>query len=545
MLPPQRVLHWTYIGRLSLATAIFVAALVRWPALDALARATATAILLGAVAFTALSVWYGRTHAERAGRGFHYAQMVFDLLVVSAVVHITEGAASQFAALYILVTVSASLLLPVGGGLLIAALGNALYFADSFWGHEALPNAAVLLQLGVFAAVALGTAYLSARLREAGTIKESELEQQLVLVKLQADDILRHIRSGIVTSDVDGRLLYANPAAGALLGFDSTVVIGQPIRQVLAAAPVLIEALARGVAARERITRGEAAITIGGRSVAIGLTTTTIDLNGTPAGVSTTAIFQDISANKRLEELRLRAERLEGVAELSASLAHEIRNPLASIRSAVEQLAQAPRATDDERVLGALIVRESDRLSRLLAEFLDFARTNVTRLAPVDLRDVAHAAARLVAMHPDCKAGVSVTCGSPDEPVMVEGDEDLLHRAVFNIALNAVQATPERGEVRLSVTSAGAQDLARGMPFDHDAVAVRVTDSGAGIPAGLRDRIFDPFFTTKAGGTGLGLPIAHRAIEAHRGVMLLDSGARGTSCTVILPRWQRKQEDAA
>ena len=129
----------------------------------------------------------------------------------------------------------------------------------------------------------------------------------------------------------------------------------------------------------ERVTRGEAAITVNGRTFPIGFTTTTMSADGTPGNMSGTVIFQDISDNKRLEELRLRAERLEAVAELSASLAHEIKNPLASIRSAVEQLGSRARATEDERVLATLIVRESDRLSRLLSEFLDFARVRVTR----------------------------------------------------------------------------------------------------------------------------------------------------------------------
>ena len=171
--------------------------------------------------------------------------------------------------------------------------------------------------------------------------------------------------------------------------------------------------------------------------------------------MSGTVIFQDISDNKRLEELRLRAERLEAVAELSASLAHEIKNPLASIRSAVEQLgARAPRATDDERVLATLIVRESDRLSRLLSEFLDFARVRVTRGERVNMGEVAQAAVRLADTHPDRKSGVSVTCVVPTEPLLVEGDEDLLHRAIFNITLNAVQAAPATsGRVTVEVVA--------------------------------------------------------------------------------------------
>ncbi|MDQ3696913.1 MAG: ATP-binding protein, partial [Gemmatimonadota bacterium] len=272
------------------------------------------------------------------------------------------------------------------------------------------------------------------------------------------------------------------------------------------------------------------------RTFPIGLTTTTIEAGRDPSGVSATAIFQDITDNKRLETLRLRAERLEGVAELSASLAHEIKNPLASIRSAVEQLSRAPRATEDEQVLASLIVRESDRLARLLSEFLDFARVRVTRVERVNIGAIARAAASLAASHPDCRRGVQVTCVAPHDPLIVEGDEDLLHRAVFNIALNAVQAVREGGQVRIEVGKLSADQLPLVAPFASDAVTLRVTDDGPGIPPEIRDRVFDPFFTTKAGGTGLGLPIVHRAIDAHRGTVFVDSSAQGTYFTILLPQ---------
>jgi two-component system sensor histidine kinase PilS (NtrC family) len=125
---------------------------------------------------------------------------------------------------------------------------------------------------------------------------------------------------------------------------------------------------------------------------------------------------------------------------------------------------------------------------------------------------------------------------APQEPVVVAGDEDLLHRAVFNITLNAVQAVPDGGEVRLEVSHLVAEQAPRVAPFVNGAVALRIADTGPGIPPDIRDRVFDPFFTTKAGGTGLGLPIVHRAIDAHRGAVFVDSGAQGTVFTILLPR---------
>lgn len=541
MVEPRRVLRYIYLGRLSLATAIFLAAAFSWHGPDARDILLATLALFSAIAFTSLSAWFGLAYRSMVGRAFYYTQSVFDVALITTVVHITGGSLSPFAALYILATACASLLLPVGGGLLIAALGNVLYFADVIVLQGTSLGMTVILQLGVFAVTALGVAYLGARLQEAGVNREA-LAAQLVVVKLQAEDVLKNIRSGIITIDLEGRVLFANSAAGKLIGFDAESVRGGNVRQAIAeSAPALSTALERAVQGVERVTRGEAAITVNGRTFPIGFTTTTMSADDAPANVSATVIFQDISDNKRLEELRLRAERLEAVAELSASLAHEIKNPLASIRSAVEQLGAAPRATDDERILAHLIVRESDRLSRLLSEFLDFARVRVTRGQRVNMGEVAQAAVRLADTHPDRKLGVSVTCVTPTEALLVEGDEDLLHRAIFNITLNAVQAAPvNTGRVTVEVSRLTPEQIPTGIPFDVSAVALRVSDNGPGIPIELRERVFDPFFTTKSGGTGLGLPIVHRAIEAHRGFVFMDSSPRGTRFTVLLPQYQRR-----
>ncbi|MEO6209433.1 MAG: ATP-binding protein [Gemmatimonadaceae bacterium] len=541
MVEPRRVLRFIYIGRLSLAAAIFLAAAFSWHGADARDTLLATLAFFAAIAFTSVSAWFGLAYRTLVSRGFYYTQSLFDVALITTIVHITGGSLSPFAALYILATACASLLLPVGGGLLIAALGNVLYFADVIVLQGTTLGMPVILQLGVFAITALGVAYLGARLQEAGVNREA-LAQQLVVVKLQAEDVLKNIRSGIITIDVQGRILFANSMAGTLIGIDDEQVRGKNIKDVVTPhAPALSAALEKAVHGFERVTRGEAAITVSGRTFPIGFTTTTMSADGTPGNMSGTVIFQDISDNKRLEELRLRAERLEAVAELSASLAHEIKNPLASIRSAVEQLGSRARATEDERVLSTLIVRESDRLSRLLSEFLDFARVRVTRGERVNMGEVAQAAVRLADTHPDRKTGVTVTCVIPTEPLLVEGDEDLLHRAIFNITLNAVQAAPAgTGQVTVEVSRLNPEQIPTGVPFEVSAIALRVSDNGPGIPIELRERVFDPFFTTKTGGTGLGLPIVHRAIEAHRGFVFMDSSPKGTRFTVLLPQIQQR-----
>jgi two-component system, NtrC family, sensor histidine kinase PilS len=290
-----------------------------------------------------------------------------------------------------------------------------------------------------------------------------------------------------------------------------------------------------------RLMRVEATVHRPDRSFPVGVTTTTLDgPPGAPPRVS--AIFTDISDSKRLEELHLRAERLEAVAELSSSLAHEIKNPLASIRSSVEQLARSSRSNADEKFLANLIVRESDRLSRLLSEFLDFARVRVTECRPMDLHAVAEAAIRLVRQHPDCGREVRITLEGSATPM--EGDEDLLHRVVSNLVLNAVQAAGKGAVVTVRTGRAGPGEVPGGAGIENP-VALRVTDNGPGIPDDLQGRLFEPFATARVGGTGLGLAIVQRAVEAHRGLVLVDSQAgRGTTFTVYFPAARRKEEAA-
>ena len=539
-LDPNRVLRWVYVGRLTMSAAIFLAAVAAWRSTDVGNTLVASLVITGTLTFTALSALHSEVYRRRLGPTFLHSQTLFDLVVVTAVVHVTGGANSQFAALYIPVIAAAALLLPFSGGLLTAALGCVLYFADVILAPGPELDIAVWLQLGVFAAVALGSGYIAARLRQAGAGTE-ELAAELVKVRLQAADILRNIRSGIITVDATGALVYANPAASQLLGLPLDDHVGSPvISTISSASPELGRALERATADRIRTTRAEGMISAGDRRFPVGLHTTCSDGDGDTTSATATAIFQDITDQKRLDTLHARAERLEAVAELSASLAHEIKNPLASIRSAVEQLARSPRTNPDERTLAELIVRESDRLSRLLSEFLDFARVRVARVEQVDLAAVARGAASLAAAHPDRPDGVDVVCAAPngDGDMVVEGDEDLLHRAVFNLALNAVQASPNEGRVRVELAALTMDEVPAGVSFDRGGVALRVSDDGPGIPAEIRDRLFDPFFTTKPGGTGLGLSIVHRAIEAHRGFVFVDSDTRGTRVTVLLPSHQ-------
>jgi signal transduction histidine kinase len=421
-----RTLRWVYIGRLVLAAAIFFAAVSVWLDADSVVTLVASIAFIGAVGFTVFSQLWTRSWGRPATATFLYLQVVFDLLLVTAAVHVTwDGWQSEFAPLYILVIAVSALLVPPTGVPLTAGLGIVLYSADAILGHGVGLSSPLVFQLGVFAVVALTCGLIAARLRAAGAQNE-ELAAELAAFRLREGDM---------------RLL------------------------------------------------------------------------------------------------ELRSQRLEGIAEMSASMAHEIRNPLASIRSAVEQLARIPRASDDEQLLSALVQRESDRLSRLLGEFLDFARTSEARPQRINLTEIARNAARLAASHPSLAPGVRVADLFPSRPLMMDGDEDLLHRAIYNLLLNAVQASPPNGEVRVEGGELSASQLPEGRKqFEGGAFAVLVIDQGVGVPPSIRDRLFDPFVTTKPGGSGLGLSMVQRAAEAHGGLVTVSGPGQETRFTLVLPK---------
>jgi len=532
--PPARtLLQWLYVGRIAVVSAIFLAAVLNWWRADLTALLVASVSATAALVVTAASFWHSHLRPGETGPTFRYSQALFDVALVTAIVHIS-GPYSYFAALYILVIAFYALLMPLANGLLVALLAGIVYTADVLIGQRGELSAAVLLQVAVYWLVASVTGYLASRVRVMGTAHQS-LEAELQRVRLEAADILRHIGAGVLTVDGDGALVYANPTAEAMLELRLSEQRDRPVlERVDRVAPALGEAM-RGTARDGRgVVRTVAEVATPGRTFPIGFSTTVVRANGGGAP-SVTAIFQDISDAQRLEEMRLRTERLEAVAEISASLAHEIKNPLASIRSAVAQLSRSAPPGADERVLAGLIVRETDRLAALLTEFLDFSRVRVTRSARLDLVAVAEQGIRLTQQHPDCSADATIILEAAERPVFVEGDEDLLHRVVFNLVLNAVQAAKARAEVRVRVGPATAGELPAGAAMESPRV-LRVSDAGPGVSPEVLPRLFEPFVTGRPGGSGLGLAIVQRAVQAHRGLILCDTAAGlGTTFSVFLP----------
>ncbi|TVP42986.1 MAG: hypothetical protein EA350_14575 [Gemmatimonadales bacterium] len=211
------------------------------------------------------------------------------------------------------------------------------------------------------------------------------------------------------------------------------------------------------------------------------------------------------------------------MAELSASLAHEIKNPLASIRSAVEQFT-SPRLEDRDRAsLTRMVVRESDRLSRLLTDFLDFSRSHVDRMEPVALGEVLRDVLVVIRQHPRMEA-CSLRVEDRIEDATILASADLLHRALLNLLLNAVQFSPEGALVEVSLER--VEYLPQGVEVDLP-VLLRIRDHGPGIPPEGLERIFDPFYTTRDGGSGLGLAVAYRMVQSHGGYVLVENPEGG------------------
>jgi len=513
----------------TVAAGILVGALLVWGSAQPGETFLATIAFLGALG---LSGWsYAHTHLRRRDPSplFLLGQSIFDAGLATAVVHITGGAESALTPLYILVISVAALLSRGPAVFVVWVVVSALFVVDQVLWLDAPFTLGMGVLVALFGVVAGTTGWLGQRLRLAGTTL-GEVESQLEQLRLDTGDILATLSTGLMSVDSQGRLLYMNLAAETLLGFDAGAYLGLPVLGAVdAVSPTLAVAVRGSLVSREALSRAKAAARVAGQDRVLGLSTAVLERAG--SGPTVTVIFQDITDSDRIDALNRRTERLEAVAELSASLAHEIKNPLASIRSSVEQLGSNRLNESDRSTLSSLILSESDRLSRLLSEFIEFARIRSGAVEPVAIADVVETAVALVREHPAAAddTTLTVTIDHSGGPLWVAGDADLLHRAVFNLVLNAVQFAGESGAVAISVDASSSDRIGFGPPT----VQISVEDSGPGVDPQERARIFDPFYTTRSTGSGLGLSLVHRAVEAHSGSVLVETSSLGGAHFVI------------
>jgi two-component system, NtrC family, sensor histidine kinase PilS len=453
-----------------------------------------------------------------------------DGLLITALVYCTGGASSLFAFLYNVWIVHSALRLgshaTVGAcGLSIAAYGTLA------WG----PLLGLFPGFDHWGAGTFDTAVVATATHSSGFVIVSVLAKGLAREVQRGRDelhelgelhrrIVDNVASGLLTVTQEGGISSFNREAERITGYRAADVVGRPIAELFSEAPagLLEPGLLRESGSREQIRFRNRA----GERLHLGFSSSALRTpRGDPDGAI--VIFQDLTRVVEMEAQLRRSERLGAVGQLAAGLAHEIRNPLGALSGAIELLASDWSSADsDARRLFRIVTRETERLNRLVSDFLDYARTRPGASQPVFLAPILEELAKLVAE--DSSRAVDVRVEAPAE-LAVLGDPDRLRQVLWNLVLNAIEAEPRDGVVQVTVR---ARD-----DGDADRVEVVVADRGAGIAPDALERIFEPFFTTKPRGTGLGLATVHRLVEDGGGTLSVCSEVgQGTEVSVLLPR---------
>jgi two-component system sensor histidine kinase PilS (NtrC family) len=495
----------------------------------------AMAVLAAAIACAILPLGHAFMVSPRR---FAQFQLTLDVAVVTAIVAASGGARSLFVPLYVLVVMAGAFLLPRADGFALAGLSSALYLAvvlgrDSLALFGMAPGtespviqvAALALNAGVFLVVAGVTASLSERYRRSQERLEAQREH-LSDVQAFRDQIFQSVGSGLVAVDADGRVTAFNRAAESITGLTAGQALGQPWGVIFGPGIDLEEV---GEAAREDPSlprRFEFSLRRqDGRSIPVGISFWPLR-SGQGAVAGLIGVCQDLSAIKQLEQRMRQADRLAAVGRLSANMAHEIRNPLASISGAVEALAQDLPPDEGRNRLVEIVMRESQRLDHIVAAFLEYARP--APLAPIELNlaDILDEVLLLIE-HRDRSTDVRITRQYSDS-LPAHADPQQMRQAIWNLCLNAVQSMPEGGELRVG---------GRVLPAPpRERIQIWVSDSGQGIAEEDLPHIFEPFYSTKAEGSGIGLALVYRVLQDHGGQVEARSGpGEGTTFTLTVP----------
>ena len=474
-------------------------------------------------------------------------QLACDALIVSAFIAVTGGIASYFAALYVLPIAAASSVQFRRGGMMIATLSSVLYLGIvltqyyglagflgvPFFGHEGtLPPPRIVayttgLNVFLFFSIAFLSGSLADRLQRAGARLERASSE---IADLQAfnQHVIDSLASGLATTDRLGRILTFNRAAVAITGHAASAVVGRRLEEVLELPTNVANELGQ-LSDPSRGRRIETSYRTGdGRPIELGFTATPLRTPGGDAGLL--FAFQDVTEIKKLDrEARMR-QRLAAVGEMAAGIAHEIRNPLASMSGSIQILRQELPLTEDQAQLMDIVLRESERLNDTIRSFLAYAKPQRFSIAPVDVRRVLNDAAVLLRNSSELLEGHVIDVRVPPDEVMFEADENQIRQIVWNLATNGLRAMRSGGRLTL-----GAHVEPSGEPR-HDAVVLEVADEGVGIAAEELDAIFQPFRGTFSKGTGLGLAIVHRIVSDYGGEIHVSSTpGRGTTVSVRLP----------
>jgi PAS domain S-box-containing protein len=334
--------------------------------------------------------------------------------------------------------------------------------------------------------------------------------------------MLQTVQGGLLELDREGRVAFANPALAGMLARDVAEIEGRALAEVFARDPHLPDMLGAALAGRPldeietHLTSSE------GRRFSVSLRVSRL-----PEGIL--ALFSDLSRRREVEAELRTSDRLAALGRLSAGVAHEIRNPLAGIRTAAEILRRRVEPDADLLRFTDVILEETARLDRIVESLLQFAKPPEPRRAPVRVRALLERA-RELAIGRAAERGVTIRVSAPATLPEPLADRDQILQVLLNLLLNAIEASSDGGEIRVTATAA---------PAGEPALRIVVRDGGPGVPSSIRERIFDPFFTTKSGGTGLGLSVSRNILNRHGGSLRVESepgqGARAIITLPLLP----------
>jgi two-component system, NtrC family, sensor histidine kinase PilS len=459
----------------------------------------------------------GRAVAQLA-----HIQLAGDLVIATVLMHMTGGAQSAYTFFFPLTVIGAAVVASRRATAWVALSAAALFLLTGLVGwslrHEDVTAIELSRSLGLNMAALVGVSVLalalSGQLQLASATLAVERSAAADLLVLHSD-VVRCLSSGLVTVDPGDQVLTINQVACEILGATPEAAVGAPVDTIL---PGLAARLGE-LGERASLQRAELALARGGRELVLGVSVSPLhDRSGRFRG--RVVNFQDLTDLRKMEQSVRQAERLAVVGGLAAGVAHEIRNPLASISGSIELLRQMPQADEDSRALMSIVTREIDRLNRLLTDLLDYANPRSLEIEPLDLAGLVRDTIGVFAQDRGL-AGVAVELAAADElgPIEMAGDAAKLRQVLWNLLRNAAEAASQGGgHVQVEVVPEPSE------------VVVRIRDDGPGIPAEHGQRVFEPFFTTKARGTGLGLATVHTLVNDHRGTIRFDSLAAGGTC---------------
>jgi two-component system sensor histidine kinase PilS (NtrC family) len=485
--------------------------------------------------------------------GLIEAELVGDVLVVSAVVLVSGGVTSDFAPLYVLPILGASILRSAQGGLRIGGASAVVYVGlvvAQYDGLAPLPAGApgsppwvlppidvagytVGLHVFSFLAVASLSGHLAGRLRRA----DERLERAShAIADLQAfnQNIIDSLTSGLVTADAECRILTFNRAAALITGHTARLVCGRQAAEVLQLPVAFQAALAalRDTRPTRRLDADYEYVMGDGRRIDVGLSAAPLIGAVDYAGYLFT--FQDVTRSRKLERDGRMRQRLAALGEMAAGIAHEIRNPLTSMSGSIQILRrELPLGTEQAQLMD-IVLRESERLNETIQSFLAYAKPQRLASSRLDLRGALSDTAALLRNSAECRRAHAIELELPDAEVPYEADEHQIRQIVWNLATNGLRAMPDGGRLGIATRLEAISDDPAGAGEAVAVIAVR--DEGVGIPPDELDGIFQPFRGAFSKGTGLGLAIVHRIVSDYDGEIRVTSApGQGTIVEVRLP----------